>query len=251
MNHCSDKVFAMTAKKSVKSLPIRFMGKHPVFGKTKKTRGMDGEIKNTSSGVRFDKSPYYWWWRALRASEKYQAACNNQGDIKDAKLSKLYEDFGNVLEGDFESWWRKNGERLFGEPPAPMSVRFVEFEDIESYRATVENQQTLLIAVPLFLTKREIASSVRKLVAKKHKGKKGRSSITTRTEKSQALYKLNHFKSMDVVIRAIETYEKRKSGSLLKELTKSGEEIQIASRFHRMGKNIIANVEKGFFPISK
>jgi hypothetical protein len=233
------------------SLPVRFMGKHPVFGKTKRTRSADGQIKNTASGVRFDKSPYYWWWRALRLSEDYELVCKSKGKASQKSLSDLYNDFGNVFESDFEHWWRQRGEILFGEPPAPMSVKIIEFKNIEDYRETVESNQTLLVGIPLFLSKRDIAAALRKLVAKKHSGARGRSSVQDREEKSKAKYKLKHYKGIEPIIRSLEIVEKRRQGVLLKNLAKHpDEELPSISRMERMGKSIIKGVERGQFPLT-
>ena len=235
----------------VNSLPVRFMGKHPVFGKTKRTRTADGQIKNTATGVRFDKSPYYWWWKALRLSEDYEVVCRNKGKSNKKSLHELYSDFGDVFTDDFEKWWRERGEKLFGEPPAPINVKIVEFNNIEDYRVTIETGQTLLVAVPLFLTKRDIASSLRKLIAKQHSGTRGRSAVQERETKSKAKYKLRHYKGIEPIIRALEIVEKRRQGVLLKNLAKNtDEELSSISRVERMGKAIIKGVEKGQFPLT-
>ncbi len=233
------------------SLPVRFMGRHPVFGKTKRTRAEDGQIKNTASGIRFDKSPYYWWWRALRLSEDYEVVCRNNGQTTKKSFSELYADFGDVFENEFEQWWRQRGEGLFGEPPSPMSVKIIEFKNIQDYRETVESNQTLLVGVPLFLSKRDIAAALRKLVAKKHGGIRGRSSVQDREKKSKAKYKLKHYKGIEPIIRSLEIVEKRRQGVLLKNLAKHpDEELPSISRMERMGKAIIRGVEKGQFPLT-
>ena len=152
----------MTARSS---LPVRFMGKHPIFGKTKRTRDGEGNAKRTETGVPYKESPYYWWWRALQLSEAYQQVCHSKGRTSSATLAKVYADFGDVFTQTFEIWWRANGARLFGEPPAPMTVRTLEVNEVETIQETVATKQTLLVAIPLFLTKREIATAVRKIVA--------------------------------------------------------------------------------------
>ncbi len=232
-------------------LPVRFMGKHPVFGKTKRTKSADGQIKKTATGVPWDKSPYYWWWRALRLSEAYQEVCSKKGKRSDLKLAQLYADFGDIFATEFEDWWKANGARLFGEPPAPMRVSALAFTNLHDYEETVQSGQTLLIAIPLFLTKREIAASVRKLVAKKHGGARGRSSVQDREEKSKAKYKLKHYKGIEPIIRSLEIVEKRRQGVLLKNLAKHpDEELPSISRMERMGKSIIKGVERGQFPLT-
>ena len=238
----------MTARSS---LPVRFMGKHPIFGKTKRTRDASGGIKRTEAGVPYDKSPYYWWWRALQLSEAYQQVCQSKGRTSNASLVKVYADFGDVFSQTFEVWWRANGARLFGEPPAPMTVRTLEADEVETIRDTVDKKQTLLVAIPLFLTKREIATAVRKIVAKNHSGKRGRSSVATRQAKSHALYKLKHFKGIDPIERALTVVEQKRAGVMMKTLMKENEDAPSVSRARRMGETIIKNVERGLFPVTR
>ena len=188
----------------------------------------------------------------MRLSEAYQKVCSENGQTASAKLAQLYADFGDVFSTEFEDWWKLNGARLFGEPPAPMSVRAVEFTELQDFQETVESGQTLLIAIPLFLTKREIAASVRKLVAKKHGGTRGRSAVSVRETKSKAKYKLKHYKGIGTIARALDILEKRRAGAQLKTLTKDAdEEITSVSRLQKMGKAIIKGVERGQFPVTK
>ena len=233
------------------SHPVRFMGKHPVFGKTKRTRDAAGAIKKTEAGVPYDQSPYYWWWRALRLSDSYEKVCSSKGRSGSAALVKLYSDFGDVFSQPFDCWWRANGARLFGEPPAPMKVRTLEPDDVDLVRESVDTKQTLLIAVPLFLTKREIATAVRKIVAKSHSGKRGRSSVANRQSKSHAIYKLKHFKGIEPIARALIVVEQKRAGVLMKSLMKDGEDASSVSRARRMGEAIIKNVERGVFPVTR
>ena len=232
------------------SFPVRFMGKHPVFGKKKETIAADGTIKATATGVPYLKSPYYWWWYALRLSEAYKMVCENGGGTKNKKLAQVYADFGNVFDADFNVWWRNNGVRLFSEPTGPKRVRAITADQMDSYKDAVASGQTLMLAIPMFLTKREIGSAVRKVVSENHKGAKGKSAINTRLEDSQALYPLHHYKGIETVVRALQVYEKRREGELLKNLKKTdAEEIAAVSRFERKGKAIIKGVERGEFPL--
>jgi hypothetical protein len=233
------------------SLPVRFMGKHPLFGKTKRTRDVSGGIKRTEAGVPFDKSPYYWWWRALQLSEAYEQVCKSKGRNANPALAKVYADFGDVFTQSFEVWWRANGARLFGEPPAPMTVRTLDIDEVETIKETVDTKQTLLVAIPLFLTKREIATAVRKIVAKNHSGKRGRSSVATRQAKSRALYKLKHFKGIEPIARALTVVEQKRAGVMMKTLMKDGEDAPSVSRARRMGETIIKHVERGVFPVTR
>lgn len=85
-------------------------------------------------------SPYYYWWAFLRLNDDYRECCDNGGK---GKLAKLYDDFGDVREDDFMSWWIGGGRLLFCEPP--------EQSIILMHEAPARSHQDgrLLISVPL------------------------------------------------------------------------------------------------------
>jgi hypothetical protein len=232
---------------------VRFMGKHPVFGRVKRTRSPDGSIKKTETGVPYNRSPYYLWWRALRLSNAYKAVCESKGKTEDSKLADIYRDFGDIFAQDFEPWWRRKGAELFGEPTAPLSVVTVEIDQVAAFKEAVSAKQLLVVAIPLFLTKREIASKVRRLVAKHHKGKRGNNSIQTRESLTKAKYKLHRYKSIDAIRRWLDVREGRLQGKSLRALFPlSGHfEIQQVSRDDKQARTIIQNVERGRFPVTK
>ena len=141
---------------------------------------------------------------------------------------------------------------MFAELDSPKRVRAVAPEDLDGYREAVTSGETLMIAIPMFLTKREIGSQVRKVVSANHKGAKGKSVINTRLEDSQALYPLRHYKGIESIIRALEVVERRREGEPLKNLRKSDyEKTAAVSRFERKGKTIIKGVGRGEFPVVK
>ena len=59
-------------------------------------------------------SVYYYWWMYLRRNEEYRRTCEQGGT---GQCAKLYHDFGNIYETDFQSWWSEHWE-LFAEPIA-------------------------------------------------------------------------------------------------------------------------------------
>lgn len=229
--------------------PVRFMGKHPIFGKIKRTRDARG-IGKTATGVRYTESPYYLWWRALRLSPRYRKVCEKQGKSHDPKLTQVYKDFGDVFARDFAPWWREKGAKLFGEPVSPMRVRLIDIDEIDQYRPSVDSNQMLLVGIPLFLTKREIASSLRKLVATKHPGKRGRNAVRTRTSISKAQYKLDNYKSIDAITNALNVFEGRQKKELLKNLAIGDEDLSSVSRRNRIGTTLIRYAEQGKFPVT-
>jgi len=231
-------------------LPRQFMGNHPLWGETKRTRGKDGEILSTSRGVPWKQSPYYWWWYALRLNETYKKVCE-KGSTSNRKLNKLYKDFGNIHEHDFKTWWRRSGAELFGEPPAPIRVTSVKSDKLTDYAEAIDSGQAVMIAIPLWLTRREITSSVKKVVASAHDGHRGRPSIKYRQNKSQAKYQLSHYRDIYSVQQAILAAEGRRQGKLLKSIANDYEPLSNVSRRVRDGETIIKATADGVFPLRR
>ncbi len=235
------------------SRPVRFMGKHPVFGGIRRTRDpaniRNEGLKATDTGVPYKLSPYYWWWYALRLSNKYQYACENDGK----GMKRIYNDFGDVFHTDFKSWWRENGARLFGEPPAPMSVQTIQPEDVDDITNTVKEGQTMLLSIPLFMSKREILKSVRREVGKVHTAQRGRTSASARQDQTSAKYPLLPYNSIHAIEAMVRTYEKAKKNPNHRLSDLAIQETDLTpniSRRKRKSKTLIKYVEKGQFPVT-
>jgi hypothetical protein len=107
------------------------------------------------------RSLYYLWWRFLRLSEDYWWLCEFNGKSKDKAFNETFKKFGNVFAGTFEEWWTTRGAGLFAyklEPPK------VEWLDKGKFYGESENYYKILL-IPKNLTKSEIASQVRKVLA--------------------------------------------------------------------------------------
>jgi hypothetical protein len=50
----------------------------------------------------YKASIYYWWWAFLKRNPDYQRTCASSGY---GELAGLYQDFGDVFESDFLTWW--------------------------------------------------------------------------------------------------------------------------------------------------
>jgi hypothetical protein len=230
-------------------LPRQFMGKHPVFGETKRTKNSEGEAKQTMLGVPYKESPYYWWWYALRLSAAYREVCAKNGATANKSLGQVYADFGDVHGQTFREWWRQRGADLFAEPPAPVRVTAVKSTELDLYRDAIDTNQAILVAIPLWLTKRQISQSVNEVVAKAHGGKRGKTAVKYRTAKSQAKYKLLPYRDIVTLSLAIEACEKRQNGAKLTEIDPY--HLPNAVRRVKDGKAIVAGVERGQFPKRK
>ncbi len=107
------------------------------------------------------RSLYYLWWKFLRLSEDYWWLCEFNGKSKDKAFNETYKKFGNVFVGTFEDWWATRGADLFAyklEPPK------VEWLDKGKFYGKSEDYYKVLL-IPKNLTKSEIASQVRKVLA--------------------------------------------------------------------------------------
>lgn len=82
-------------------------------------------------------SVYYYWWEYLRRHDGYRRTCEAGGK---GKYAKLYDDFGNVHEGEFWDWWRAHSW-LFAEP----AIRQVSLADA----GDLPDERTLILRVPL------------------------------------------------------------------------------------------------------
>lgn len=62
----------------------------------------------------YKASIYYWWWAFLMRNTGYQQICATSGC---GELAGLYQDFGNIFERDFFTWWQCH-QGLFAEKTA-------------------------------------------------------------------------------------------------------------------------------------
>lgn len=62
----------------------------------------------------YKASIYYWWWAFLMRNTGYQQICATSGR---GELAGLYQDFGNIFERDFLTWWQCH-QGLFAEKTA-------------------------------------------------------------------------------------------------------------------------------------
>jgi len=115
----------------------------------------------------------------MRLSSTYQTTCKKQGRVRSSRQKLLFADFGNIYDYEdskrgFQKWWNFKGEDLptnrgalvFGYP-ALDRVRVVEppVGDLGG--------DTLLIAIPLSLRKRQISQQLNKIIQQNHSGKRG------------------------------------------------------------------------------
>jgi hypothetical protein len=57
------------------------------------------------------KSPAYWWFKCLEASDVYRSCCDS---LDYGELEETYSKFGNIFDyPHFDSWWLKQGRFFF------------------------------------------------------------------------------------------------------------------------------------------
>jgi hypothetical protein len=176
------------------------------------------------------QSPYYWWWLALTLNEEYATLCEQQqrqraSTSRDSfkahsDMLKVYEDFGDVrYDGDryraFCDWWRNrvntNGEErgiyLFAEPLRGVWTHIVE--DGERAAEYAEQDDWLVIAIPLPQQRRYVDKSINRLLKKHLPSEHGKR--VDPAEHSQALYHLSKPVLVKRLERALTLYELKHS----------------------------------------
>ena len=173
-----------------------FPYKHPTFG----TR------RNPKPSASWQGTVYYWWWQYLRRSDAYIRCCERGGK---GRLAALYQDFGDVREDDFRTWWLKDsrGLRLFSEPRGQDDVRVLQPID-----QVCDPQETLTISLPLYLPRRYLERNLKRILKETHPGKRG----VQLARQSRARYKVRGQPNTKAMERGLLVYDRwRESGGPL------------------------------------
>jgi hypothetical protein len=240
-----------------------FTFKHPLF----KNR------LGTNTGVRYEDSIYYYWWRFLRLHEGYKRTCERGGE---GPLKSLFADFGDVHNTDFKTWWSKDGRGadLFAEPAVPDTVEALSVGDLAELAVGWDQDAYLVIGIPLRMPKTDIQRRVARLVRKHHHRKRGERLI----KESKAKYPVVGQFSTTALKSILEVYELRQEepdmalweiaqrvGFMKTKLTAdevkfrgtgeaSDKKLSMSSatsRKLRQAKVLIEGVGKGRFPVFK
>ena len=135
----------------------KFAHSSPTFGRTKQQK----------ESHPYKVSLYYLWWEFLRRHDGYKECCKAGGK---GKFQDLYNDFGDIHSVDFKTWWQTNdrGANLFAEQVADHSFRI-----LESAEEFVNSDQVLTIQLPLYFPKRYLQHEFKKILDKRHSGRRG------------------------------------------------------------------------------
>lgn len=199
-----------------------FPYQHPLFGSPK--RPLPDSYRH--------RSVYFWWFEYLRRNEEYRLTCQNGGT---GSCSDLFEDFGDIYDCDFKTWWQTGGRgvRLFAEPQTD-SIKVISKHDINQ---TYSDQNSLLLSVPLDLPITFLVKAFRDIVSKHHTGKRGQ----RHNAKSNAKYKV--FGKVDVLFLqiALQVWDTRQSDPT-KPLWQIGNELRLGSKQNILKSNEINDI---------
>ena len=229
-----------------------------------------------------------WWWEFLRLSKDYWLACQTtKGRIasnRDREFARVYRDFGNIYDCTFEQWWIDQGAYIFHEETEAPKVREVE-GNYRSFERQRQREGKILIEIPIVLTKRTVQRYVGKIL-KRHEEQRPANVLETSTSRypiNPVRYQLQTLQRMHEVwclhrelilkpralgLKPDPRQEKNdlfRIGKLLNlnyayarpyedefEMRSNQRKMRvIVSRYLRRANQLIANVERGLFPVYK
>jgi len=134
--------------------PIKF-----VRGSMRRRTPIEEELRQAR------KSPAYWWFKCLEASDEYRSCCELLGY---GELGETYGKFGNIFDfANFDSWWLKHGRFLFIQQ-APKKVKAF---DNETFRRFGNDSDQLILEIPLTLRKQTVMRQIGKELKKAYEGR--------------------------------------------------------------------------------
>jgi hypothetical protein len=103
------------------------------------------------------ESLYFLWWSYLQLSKDYWWVCQQQGETLDGELRGMWQDFGDVYQHGFNTWWSDNGKLLFAEQAKFPHVRKID-DEFSNLSQSAEGH--VIVQIPLNLTERTISRQV-------------------------------------------------------------------------------------------
>ena len=133
--------------------PIKF-----IRGSMRRRTPIDEELRQAR------KSPAYWWFKCLEASDEYRSCCDLLGY---GELGETYSKFGNIFDyPHFDSWWIKQGRFLFIQE----EQKKVKVFDDGVFRKADAKAGTLILEIPLTLRKQTVMRQIGKELKKAYEG---------------------------------------------------------------------------------
>jgi len=221
--------------------------------------GLNEEIREAK------KTPIYWWFLTLQASDEYLLCCRNQGK---GKLANLYRDFGNIDKKSFAQWWANQGRKIFAERKNLKEVEAIE--DRHQLERLSIHEDRLIIEVPLTLRRQTAIRQIGKKLKKAYESRDAVDIWEQSTAKRQVIKSKVRMSTVRMLLNVWQirnehpTFSNYQIGQKAKidldilARTTDGDQIdealerrrmQIAvSRYLAQARNLIANAEKGIFP---
>lgn len=224
--------------------------------------GLNEEIREAK------KTPIYWWFLTLQASDEYVLCCRNQGK---GTLTNLYKDFGDVDKKSFAQWWANQGRKIFAERKKLKKVEVID-ERRQLERLSI-HEDRLIIEVPLTLRRQTAIRQIGKALQKAYESRDPVDIWEQSTAKRQIIKSKIRMTTIEMLLRvwqirneypALNNYEiglKAKIDLDILARTTDGDQLDDAlerrrmtiavSRYLAQAKNLIANAELGIFPSIK
>lgn len=111
---------------------------------------------------------YEWWWRYARLSPIFWYARESGRRPINPRIDEVYQWMGSTQEADFGSWWMSGGYELFSETVERPRVRIA---GLDESRSKASKKQSLLVEVPLTISRHDIHAQFKKLLAAHHAGR--------------------------------------------------------------------------------
>lgn len=207
---------------------------------------------------------YFEWYRCLNSSQAYLECCAAAG--KDHELAATYALFGDV-NVSWAQWWQKTGRKLFSERRQYPKVRSIDQEEALN-KLSVDENNFLILDVPLNLTRATILDQINELLAKHHPGNKldikAQSSAmvqleTTRLQHktvpllvnvAELLYRSPQISLYQIAQKAkiAEHHLGRSVSEALSERDERQRRERLAGRYKEQAIRLVFNAERGIFP---
>jgi hypothetical protein len=199
----------------------------------------------TSAGkIIYQAAVYRCWFEWLRASEKYVETCEAKGRIGTQKMREIYEDWGDIRDVRFSTWFAANRIKLFAEPRVE-GVSLLEVGE----RAP---KGAVSISIPFGLERAIVLRRITRLISTRFPAAKG-----WQSKHSKARYPITRKPNTFSLRRTLKVYElsKKEPDIKLREIAArvgiTGDTINQVVQVVQIKKRaleIMSAVEAGQFP---
>lgn len=199
--------------------------------------------KPFNSANDWESSVFYYWWLFLRENDEYRKTCENNG--YGSKFA-LFEDFGNIYETDFITWWKNCGRNLFREP---------ESEGVRLQSKGGDDKNRVNISIPITGDIERSLSEIRSLLQpllqsnrivagpSKAKYPVARKPVLSSLHK---IYNIYHASKNNPNMKPAALFEKLKLSTAVQSKESQSSTV---SRALKQANFLIEHVGKGIFPV--